>query len=83
MGQRNANQKHEREAVRTIERTFPGVSVDIEVRRSSTHKWLVASKDGVTVRTTLSSSPGIDSGSLNDILRRWVRRAFAEHGIQV
>lgn len=81
---KNGSQKHEREAVRMIERTFPGVKAHVELRASAqTHKWLVAQKDDVETRVPLSGSPGIDTGNLLNYIRQNVRREFAAKGVKL
>jgi hypothetical protein len=77
------SQKHEREGVKAIERTFPGTRAHVEIRPGNSHKWLVVNLHETTVRVTLSSSPSIDTETLKQHLYRNVRRAFAERGVDL
>lgn len=75
-------QKHERDAVRMIERTIPGARAAVETRRGkNAHKWLVVSKDETEVRVCLAGSPSVDVNNLLQHLRRNTVRALREKGV--
>jgi hypothetical protein len=72
--------KHERDAVRRLERLTPGLRVRIEARASPGHKWLVASIGALTVRVTIASSPSCAEHAFNH-MRQQCWRALREQGV--
>lgn len=83
MTQYRGTQKHEREAVRLVERMHDGAIARIETRQGiNAHKWLVLDIAGHTLRFTLPSSPRDGDHSLHH-LRRQVRRDLRARGITV
>lgn len=77
------SQKHEREAVRKLEKLVPGMRAWIELRRGATgHKWLCVQVGETTVRLVMSSSPSNAEHAFQH-LRQQCSRALRERGVAV
>jgi len=79
---KRGTQKHERDAVRRLERLTPGLRARVEARPGPGHKWLVASLGETTVRVTIASSPSCAEHAFNN-MRQQCWRALREQGVAV
>lgn len=76
-----AAQKHERETVRAVQALHPGIRCTVQTR-SNTHKLLLASIGGVTVRHGISCSPK-DRDTMVERIVREVRNDLRSKGVQL
>lgn len=78
----SARQKHEREAVRAVERIDPAIKCLVRIRRGcNSHKLLVVQMHGQEVYThSLSSSP-TSPDVMVERVQRECRRALQQKGI--